>query len=392
MKVSIEIPRPVERPHQAEVVKNLYWLDARIRRVAYKEGSDDVIHIEYDGDDFGEEKRSNVSETVVRIINAIDKIDIARIYENNLTPRFAKDPHPDLQINGWLKKLFNGGYAFSGLALQLTQGLDNAFRKYALRCQCEEYQYPGLTSYQTADRAGYLSGYPQNVNLVSHVHEDMESLRGYRLQSKNQQDDSDANRFLDSPDLICSPTICYHFWQSLADQQHTIPTLKTGTAIGACHRYESRAMTGLERLRQFSMREIFAIGAPDEVLKFRDHLLNGQKEFLDEFGIAAVIETASDPFFLDAYTEKRIYQVSLNLKYEVKATLPYKKQHLAISSVNYHETYFSKAFNITSEDNKALHSCCLGFGLERWCLAVFAQHGLNPDKWPTALIKCIENR
>ena len=160
--------------------------------------------------------------------------------------------------------------------------------------------------------------------------------------------------------------------------------LRTGTAVGACHRYESRAATGLERLREFRMREIFAIGERNEVLQFRDHLIEGQRRFLQTFALNGCIETASDPFFVDT-SSKAIYQLSLNLKYEVKALLPYKNDVLAISSVNYHENFFSRSFDIYGAQGETLHSCCLGFGLERWALAILAQYGPQPRDWPEAV-------
>ena len=139
------------------------------------------------------------------------------------------------------------------------------------------------------------------------------------------------------------------------------------------------------RLRGFHMREIFAVGTPEQVTSFRDTLLNDQIDFLKHYCINGVVETASDPFFVDDYSAKRMYQMGLELKHEVKMALPYDQTELAVSSLNYHQEFFSKAFNITAHGDSPVHSCCLGFGIDRWCIAIFSQHGLDVGKWPNAL-------
>lgn len=386
MKISLELPLPLKRDYQPEVIKNIYWLDAKIVSACYETGSERVIHIEYADESFPDAVRANVENAACDIINSIDKIKISRVFDSNARqPAFSQDPLPFLEDRGWVQKLFAGGYSYRSVFLQLMKGLDATFRDYALSLGSEEFSFPGLLAYPAAERCGYVKSYPQNANLVSHVHEDLDVLRNYKAFLAGEQDATDGKDYFAEPDLICAPTVCHHFWQSLADREHDFGSLKVGTAVGPCHRFESRATTGLERLREFRMREMFAIGSPPAVAKFRDRLLEGQKRFLEEFAIAGCIETATDPFFIDTYATKRVYQVALNLKYEVKAVLPYKDEYLAIGSVNYHENFFSKAFNISDSQQTTLHSCCLGFGLERWCLAIFAQHGLEPEKWPKSL-------
>ncbi len=388
MKVAVEIPVAAEAAYQPEVIKNIYWVDPNILAARYDDHDDSVIHIEYGGRRLSETTCSRIREAAAHVIESISRSPIQRSFDQTDLPvPFGNDPLPELETAGAVRELFAGGSAYSGLFLKLMNGLDRAFLAYAGSLCSEELAFPGMLSLDSAMRCHYLENYPQNVNLVSHVHEDLSSLRAFR--QVVQEGSGAASEQLDSPDLVLSPNICYHFWQSLADREHGFDGLKTGTAVGSCHRYESRATTGLERLREFRMREIFAIGEKSNVLDFRDMLLAGQKDFLQKFELAGCIETASDPFFVDT-SQKRIYQLSLNLKHEIKALLPYKNELLAISSVNYHENFFSKAFNIRSRDGEVLHSCCLGFGLDRWCLAVFAQFGLDTRKWPRPVRELID--
>ncbi|MCG8608657.1 hypothetical protein MJD09_27180 [bacterium] len=385
MNVSIELPVQLERTCQPEVIKNIFWVDNKILSAHYAHDDNRVIQIEYDGDNLPEAVKDHIKETAFKIANSLGRSPKECILDQtDLVVPFSEDPLAGLEAGGSVQPLFKGGHAYSGLFLKLMNGLDRVFREYALGLVSQEYSFPSLLSYNAAKRCRYLENYPQNVNLVSHIHEDLENLRNFRDTLNDPAANAKTCEHIDPPDLILSPTICYHFWQSLADRQHTFDSLQVGTAAGACHRFESRATTGLERLREFNMREIFAIGSKKEVAEFRDILLQGQIEFLQRFQIAARIETASDPFFVDT-SEKRTYQLGLSLKHEVNALLPYKDELLAIGSVNNHETFFSQVFNIQSIEQIPLHSCCLGFGLDRWCLVIFAQFGLEPRDWPATL-------
>lgn len=388
MKVSVHIPNPLAREYHDEVIKSIYWIDAQIADARYREGSNDVIEIQYDGDVFPETTRRETEQVAVSIIEAIQRSQVRTLFDqSHLSVPCADDPHAQLEARGELRPVIDGGYAYSGIVLELMNGLDKAFLTYARSLHCQEYAFPGLLSYATASRCGYLKSHPQNVNLVSHVREDLGSLRHFRDSGTDTQPAAagDISTHLEAPEVILAPTICHNFWQSLADASHPLDELMIGTAVGPCYRFEGRATVGLERLRGFQMREVFAIGAPDDVIAFRDTLIEDQIEFLRRFCIAGTLETACDPFFVDDYSAKRLFQIGLDLKHEVRGILPYKRAPLAISSVNYHQNFFARSLNITAESESPVHSCCLGFGLDRWCLVILAQYGLDPTEWPTSL-------
>jgi seryl-tRNA synthetase len=75
----------------------------------------------------------------------------------------------------------------------------------------------------------------------------------------------------------------------------------------------------------------------------------------------------------------------MEVKHEIEATLPYDGSGLAVGSVNLHGEHFGRAWRIRSGDGWA-HSCCMGLGIDRWCLALFAQHGTEIADWPQELI------
>jgi seryl-tRNA synthetase len=53
-----------------------------------------------------------------------------------------------------------------------------------------------------------------------------------------------------------------------------------------------------------------------------------------------------------------------------------------VASFNYHQDHFAAPFGVELSDGERAHTACLGFGLERIALALFAEHGLDVEGWP----------
>jgi seryl-tRNA synthetase len=49
-----------------------------------------------------------------------------------------------------------------------------------------------------------------------------------------------------------------------------------------------------------------------------------------------------------------------------------------------HNNFFGNRFNISCDGQPAFTGC-VGLGLERWLLAIFTQHGFEPENWPALL-------
>jgi len=160
------------------------------------------------------------------------------------------------------------------------------------------------------------------------------------------------------------------------------------TALGKCFRYESSNLTGLERLWDFTMREIVFVGPADYVLDSRNELLELSAAFLDELGLAYEISTATDPFFVDSYAVQAAYQQGFELKLELLAPLPYSGKKLAVGSINYHQDFFGRSFGIQAV-NEPAHTGCIGFGYERLALAFLAQHGVDEKNWPEEVARAV---
>ena len=135
------------------------------------------------------------------------------------------------------------------------------------------------------------------------------------------------------------------------------------------------------------MREVVFVGTEEQVTTRRKRGIDLVMEQLDRWDLECQIETANDPFFSAAYATKTYYQVRSDLKYELRLTVePDDKgatRTLACGSFNLHENFFGKTFAITASDGNPAFTGCVAWGLERWILACFTQHGFDPSRWPS---------
>ena len=141
----------------------------------------------------------------------------------------------------------------------------------------------------------------------------------------------------------------------------------------------------LFRLWNFSMREIIFVGPQEFVLKNRETARQRMAEVLAELGLAYRVESANDPFFIGEFRRQATFQSAFQLKYEIRALLPFRNGTLAAGSYNYHQDFFGRHLNISLPDGSPAHTGCVAFGLERMAFALLAQHGLDPAGWPAAL-------
>jgi seryl-tRNA synthetase len=103
---------------------------------------------------------------------------------------------------------------------------------------------------------------------------------------------------------------------------------------------------------------------------------------LEEIGLAYRVESANDPFFIGEFRKQAAFQSAFQLKFEIRARLPFKDSTLAVGSYNYHQDFFGRNLEISLSDGSPAHTGCIAFGLERIAFAFLAQYGLDPAGWP----------
>jgi seryl-tRNA synthetase len=183
---------------------------------------------------------------------------------------------------------------------------------------------------------------------------------------------------------LLSPAVCYHLYFALADRP--LPHGKlVATAVSNCFRYESTNLNSLERLWNFTMREVIFVGDKNFVLENREASRQYMQKVFAEVGLAYRVESATDPFFIGEFRRQTAFQSAFQLKFEIRARLPFRENTLAVGSYNYHQDFFGRQLNITLPDGSPVHTGCTAFGLERIAFAFLAQYGLDPTNWPASV-------
>jgi len=299
--------------------------------------------------------------------------------------RYTLDPMDALRAQREVSEEATGIFTFGPLMSRLIDYLDGRFLELAASFDAQPYRFPTLMSAQFLGRADYFRAFPHSLTFATHLREDLEIISAFSQEAAYEEGGLNVSPEIFSKiQALLSPATCYHLYFSLAD--HPLPNGQlAATAVGNCFRYESMNLTSLERMWNFSMREVIFVGSKDFVLENRELGRQRMQAVYEELGLAYRVESANDPFFVGEFRKQAAFQNAFQLKFEIRARLPFKDSTLAVGSYNYHQDFFGRHMHITLPDGSPAHTGCVAFGLERFAYAFLAQHGLDPEKWPPAV-------
>jgi len=239
----------------------------------------------------------------------------------------------------------------------------------------ELMRFPPLMPRDHFVRTDYLRSFP---NLIGSVHgftgadaEHAELLRAV-------EQGGDWSAALAATDLVLLPAACYPLYPMLAGRLPRGGRLFD--VLGTCFRHEPSDDPA--RMQVFHQREYVQVGAPEQALEFRDAWLARAHELLSGLGLEVRAVVANDPFFGRAGRMLAASQRDSALKYELVAPIADPEHPTAIASCNCHQDHLTAAFGIETDDGARAHSACVGFGMERITLALFARHGMDVEAWP----------
>ena len=285
--------------------------------------------------------------------------------------RFAS-PVDALVQRGDVRLTSVGQVALSGLALGVFEAVDRTVARWARELGAAEHRYPSMIDLSVLERAGRVD----HLTLV---------IPSERRESRNHdRPDREPVSPASAPATALAPAVCYHAYPELEGTAiGAEPTILT--AVGRCYRHEDGHHVPLERLWDFTMREIIILGARDQVEAHRQALVRQVGELVTLLELDGSIEPASDPFFAAGDEGRRLMQQAGALKHELRLAVDATGRTIAAASFNHHHDYFGTRFAIGLTNGIAAHSGCVAFGLERWVLAVLAQHGVNDRDWPASV-------
>lgn len=382
-------PELVIPPHLVtEVQSKLAYVDQNIHQaVVNSEGDRITLYFQPPIDlTHQDEIESKVQKVITTMVKGAIK-PRTQVLEDHMDREvpYTVDPMPALIAGGEVIQEATGIYSLGPMVCRLVDFFESQFIGLAESFEAAPYRFPTLIPAHYLERVGYFSAFPHSLTFATHLREDLDAID--RFAKTAACDENGLTTPFESFSQIralLSPAVCYHLYFSLAD--HPLPGGRiAATAVGNCFRYESLNLTSLERMWDFSMREIIFVGPKDYVLGMRETARQRLEPFFEEIGLAYRVESANDPFFIGEFRKQVAFQSAFQLKFEIRARLPFKDSTLAVGSYNYHQDFFGRHLNITLEDGSPAHTACVAFGLERIVYAYISQYGPEPQNWSTAV-------
>ena len=275
-----------------------------------------------------------------------------------------------------------GFVALSEPLISLMNYIDEKIKKFCvLDLQAVEYLYPTMIDMKTVDKCGYMNNSPHMLFFINQLHNDIDNYVSFK---KSYNKNKTINKtFLKNIDYCLPPTMCYHTYRQLEGKKinNSIYTSK-----GKSFRYENKYANTIERLWDFTIRETVFFGSYAFVSEIKNKIMEFVRNLVNELNLTGFCRNANDPFFMDenaAHNAK--FQKKLNSKIELCLNIQTNKT-IAVGSINYHDSFFCRNFDIKKDGEGEFVSGCTGFGLERFAYAFICQHGFDINQWPINLI------
>ncbi len=278
----------------------------------------------------------------------------------------------------------DGLYGRGGVFEDVIQRFDALVSAFGADQQAEVIRFPPGMNRAHFEGSGYMKSFPQ---LAGTVH----SFCGCELDHVNllqcMTDGGDWTKGQEATDIVLTPAACYPLYPTVARRGKLPERGGIFDLQSYCFRHEPSKDPA--RMQLFRMREYVRMGTPDEVMAFRQSWMERGQELIASIGLPVAIDVANDPFFGRAGRMLSNNQRDQNLKFELLVPVTSTEKPTACLSFNYHQDHFGKTWGLTTADGEVAHTACVGFGLERVALALFAHHGLDTGSWPAEVRKVL---
>lgn len=270
-----------------------------------------------------------------------------------------------------VKGIYGRGPAF----VATFQGLDRFVSDAGQVDGPEVYRFPAVIPRETLVKTDYLRSFP---DLMGSIHGFDGTDREHAALLRELDEGGDWSAGLPSTELVLLPAACYPLYPMLEGELPEGGRLFD--VLGTCFRREPSDDPA--RMQSFHMHEFVHVGTPESALAFRDDWLTRGQQMMADLGLRVEAVVANDPFFGRVGSMLAANQRESTLKFELVATVSSEETPTAIVSCNCHVDHLTVPFGISAAGGGEAHSACVGFGLERIVLGLFAEHGLDPDRWP----------
>jgi len=273
-----------------------------------------------------------------------------------------------------------GAYGRSEAFDAATEGVDRLFVALSAGDGAEAMRFPPGFPRTSLEKAGYPKNFP---NLVGTIHCFCGDAAGHRRILSCLDAGEDWTDQQQTSDLAMTPAACYPVYGAVAARGPVPVDGKRVDVIGWCFRQEPSPDPA--RMRMFRMHEQVFIGGEEAAQDFRAQWLDRARDAAGRLQLPHAVDDANDPFFGRTGQLMAASQRERALKQELLIPVGSDASPTACASVNYHVDGFGKTWGLRLPDGAPAHTACVGFGLERWALALFRHHGLDQRAWPVGV-------
>lgn len=292
----------------------------------------------------------------------------------------------DMQVS-FLDRLFQSGllietgvdglYGRSGEFEGVIVAFERLIDRFGGADGAEVIRFPPGMNMAYFEKSGYMKSFPQ---LAGTVHSFCGNDHDHMSLLQCMEEGRDWTKEQRITDIALTPAACYPLYPTIAKRGPLPMTGGLYDLQSYCFRHEpSKEPT---RQQMFRMREYVCVGTDAHVTTFRQTWMDRGVEMLKSLGLDVELDVANDPFFGRAGRLMANNQRDQNLKFELLIPVNSAAAKTACMSFNYHQDAFGAKWGINLADGSVAHTACVGFGLERIALALFAAHGLDTKVWP----------
>ncbi len=248
----------------------------------------------------------------------------------------------------------------------------------------EAIRFPPGMNRAYFESSGYMKSFPQ---LAGTVHSFCGNDHDHMSLLQCMEEGKDWTKEQKATDIALTPAACYPLYPTVAKRG---PISMDGGLFDLqsyCFRHEPSKDPARQQL--FRMREYVCMGTEAHVTTFRQTWMDRGVEMMKSIGLDVEIDVANDPFFGRAGRLMANNQRDQNLKFELLIPVTSQANKTACMSFNYHQDAFGQKWGLNLADGSVAFTACVGFGLERIALALFAQHGLDVAEWPEHVRKTL---
>jgi len=237
-------------------------------------------------------------------------------------------------------------------------------------------RFPPILNRAHFERSGFLKSFP---HLAGAVHAFSGQEHSHRQLLRAVEEGRDWSEWLPATEVVLTPAACYPVYPTLAG---LLPGKgRLVDVMSYCFRHEPSEDPA--RMQMFRMHEHVRAADASTIAAWLEVWLARAMSVTEALGLDARSEVASDPFFGRGGKLLADAQRDQGLKREIVAPIASDECPTAIISLNSHQDHFGEAFGIRTVDGAVAHTACVGFGLERIALALYARHHFDRGRWPS---------